>query len=90
MLGWTEHWYGKVLVGIAALAASLLVTAAYHLGYPEIQGPQVVYPLIGNGVMSLSYLLTMNPLSAVLSHIAMHVAVVLHGINTTLQLPPHY
>jgi hypothetical protein len=90
MLGWTKHWYGKVVVGILALAASMLVTTTYHLGYPEIQGPQVVYPLIGNSVMSLAYLLTMNPLSAVLSHIAMHVAAVLHGINTTLQLPPHY
>jgi hypothetical protein len=90
MLGWTKHWYGKVLVGIVALAASMLVTAAYHLGYPEFQGPHWNAPLIGNGIMSLSYLLTMNPLSAVLSHIAMHIAAVLHGISTTLQLPPHY
>jgi hypothetical protein len=90
MLGWTKHWYGKVVVGIVALVASLLVTAAYHLGYPEFQGPQVISPLIGNGILSLSYLLTMNPLSAVLSHIAMHMAAILHGINTTLQLPPHY
>jgi hypothetical protein len=90
MLGWTKQWYGKVLVGIVALAASMLVTAAYHLGYPEFQGPQVVFPLIGNSVMSLAYLLTMNPLGAILSHIAMHIAAVLHGINTTFQLPPHY
>lgn len=89
-LGWTETWPGKVLVGILAMAASLLVTAAYHLGYTEFQGPQVVSPLIGNGVMSLAYLLTMNPLGAVLSHIAMHIAAVLHGISTTIQLPPHY
>jgi hypothetical protein len=90
MLGWTKQWYGKVLVGIVAEAASMLVTALYHLGYPEFQGPQVVFPLIGNSVMSLAYLLTMNPLGAILSHIAMHIAAVLHGINTTFQLPPHY
>ncbi len=89
-LGWTKTWPEKVMVGILAMVASLLVTAAYHLGYTEFQGPQVVSPLIGNGVMSLAYLLTMNPLGAVLSHIAMHVAAVLHGISTTIQLPPHY
>jgi hypothetical protein len=89
-LGWTKQWYGKVLVGIVALAASMLVTVAYHVGYPEFQGPKAVLPLIGNSVMSLAYLLTMNPLSAVLSHIAMHIAAVLHGISTTFQLPPHY
>ncbi len=40
--------------------------------------------------MSLGYLLTMNPISAILSHIAMHVASVLHGLETMAQLPPHY
>jgi hypothetical protein len=89
-LGWTETWPGKLIAGIAAMGASLCVTAAYHLGYTEFQGPQVACPLIGNGVLSLAYLLTMNPLSAVLGHIAMHIAAVLHGISTTVQLPPHY
>ncbi len=90
LLGWTKHWYGKVLVGTAAIGASLFVTAVYHLGYPEFQEPQVVFPVAVNGILSLSYLLTMSPLSAVLSHIAMHIAAVLHGISTTGQLPPHY
>ena len=70
--------------------ASLLVTVAYHLGYPEFRGSEVVGPVIGNGVCSLAYLLATNPIAAVLSHIAMHVAAVLHGPETTIQLPPHY
>jgi len=90
VLGWTQTWPGKLMAGAAALVASLFVTAAYHLGYPEFQGPQVISPLIGNGVMSLFYLLTLNPLSAILSHIAMHIAAVLHGISTAVQLPPHW
>jgi hypothetical protein len=40
--------------------------------------------------MSLGYLLTNNPITAVFSHIAMHVAGVLHGPATVAQLPPHY
>jgi len=89
-LGWTGTWPGRLAVGAVAIAASLLVTAAYHLGYPEFRGPTVGAPVLGNGVMSLGYLLTTNPIAAIFSHIAMHVSAVLHGLETTAQLPPHY
>ncbi|MEW6669345.1 MAG: CPBP family glutamic-type intramembrane protease [Thermodesulfobacteriota bacterium] len=88
--GWTARWPGRIGAGILALLASSVVTAAYHLGYPEFRGPQVMMPVFGVGVMSLSYILTRNPLSPVLSHVAMHVAAVLHGLQSVLQLPPHY
>ena len=45
---------------------------------------------IGNSIFSLGFLLTANPLTAVLAHIAMHIASVFHGIDTTVTLPPHY
>jgi len=80
---------GRLGAGALALAASLLVTAAYHLGYAEFRGAAIGGPLFGCGVMTLAYLATGNPLSAVLSHVAMHVAAVLHGIDSTIQLPPH-
>lgn len=89
-LGWTVSWPGKLAVGAIALVASLFVTLAYHLGYPEYRGPQVRAPLFGNGMMSLGYLLTTNPIAAVGSHIAMHMAAVMHGPATAAQLPPHY
>jgi hypothetical protein len=89
-LGWTDNWPGRVAVAALALIMSLAVTAAYHLGFPEFKGGAVVKPLIGNGASSLGYLLTTNPLGALLSHVAMHVAAVFHGPATTVQLPPHY
>ncbi len=89
-LGWTGSWSKRLVVGGMALVASLLVTVSYHWGYPEFRGGQVIAPILGNGVLSLAYLLTTNPLAAVFSHIAMHVAAVLHGLNTAIQLPPHY
>jgi hypothetical protein len=67
-----------------------VVTLAYHLGYPEFRGPQVRAPMFGVGMMSLGYLLTTNPIAAVLSHAAMHIAAVLRGPATMVQLPPHY
>lgn len=90
LLDWTANWFGKFVVGVIAVLASLLVTVAYHLGYPEYQGTGIFGPVIGNTTMTLGYLLTNNPLAAVLSHIAMHVAGVLRGPASVTQLPPHY
>lgn len=90
LLGWTAAWPGKISVGVMGLAASLLLTAVYHLGYIEYAGTKVAAPVFGNSMMSIAYLLTNNPISAVASHIAMHVAGVLHGPESVLQLPPHY
>jgi hypothetical protein len=89
-LGFTRRWPGRVLTGAAGLMASLFVTAAYHLGYAEYRGPELVSPLIGNGIMTLGYLLATNPLTAIGAHVALHVTSVLHGIDTTVTLPPHY
>jgi hypothetical protein len=81
---------GKIVIGVIAFAASLLVTTAYHLGYPEYQSAAMRGPVIGNGAMTLGYLVTGNPFASVISHVAMHIAGVLHGAATVTQLPPHY
>jgi hypothetical protein len=89
-VGWTDRWLGKLTAGVVAFAASLGATAAYHVGYVEFRGSQVLDPLIGNGTMTLGYLLTRSPLTTLGAHIALHVASVLHGVETTVTLPPHY
>lgn len=76
--------------GLAALAGSLAVTALYHLGFAEFRGPALLQPLIGNAIITASYLVTGNPLAPILSHVIMHGAAVLHGAATAVQLPPHY
>lgn len=88
--GWAARLPGRFFVGLLALVASMFVVAVYHLGYPEFRGAQVIYPLFGVGVMSLAFIVTGNPLSAIISHVAMHMAAVLHGLETVIQLPPHY
>jgi hypothetical protein len=94
-LAFTGHGLGNTVAGkfgfgAVAMLASLIVTTLYHLGYPEFRGKEVIWPNIGNGVMTLAYLLTMNPLAAILPHIAMHIAAMIHGRETTGQVPPHY
>jgi len=76
--------------GLTALAASLCITAAYHAGFAEFRSPALLAPLVGNAIVTLSYLATGSPIAAVLSHAVMHGAAVLHGTATTVQLPPHY
>ena len=75
---------------LIALGASLLVTAAYHLGYQEFRGPAVIQPLIGNTLLTLGFLLSGSPRAAIVGHVIMHAAAVVCGMETTLQLPPHY
>jgi hypothetical protein len=72
------------------LAASIAVTSAYHLGFAEFRGIAVAGPIVGNAVLTLAYLASSSPWSPILGHVAMHVAAVLHGIDSTIQLPPHY
>jgi hypothetical protein len=78
------HWGGIALLG------SLAVTAAYHAGFTEFRGPALTQPLIGNGIITVSYLLTGSPVAPLTAHVIMHGAAVLHGPGTTVQLPPHH
>ena len=81
----------RALVGIgaAALAASLLFTAVYHLGYPDFRGEKVRKPLIGDVVWSVPTLATLSPIGSPLAHIGLHVSAVVHAYDTDTFLPPH-
>ncbi len=84
-LGWTQSWIGVVCSGLAALVASLFVIVVHHLGYREFRGPQIAGAAMTCGILSLAYLLTVNPLAAMGGHIIMHIGAVLSGT----ELPPH-
>jgi len=59
-----------------------------HLGYPEFRSPRMLAAMIGNGLVTLAFLLTGSPLAAIVPHVFMHVAAVAHGPESTSQLPP--
>lgn len=80
----------RALRALAGLLASLFVTALYHLGFDEFRGLSLTQPLVGNAIITAGYLVTRNPVTPLLSHSLMHVAAVLHGMETASQLPPHY
>ena len=81
---------GRLRWGAVAMLGSAVVTAAYHAGFAEFRGAQLVQPVIGNSLITFSYLLTGSPVAALVSHGMMHAAAALHGMATTMQLPPHY
>lgn len=80
---------GKVAIGAVALIASLLMTAAYHVGYSDFRSRQMRSPLAGDVVWSIPTLVTLNPIGAPISHAVMHTTAVLHSYHTDLFLPPH-
>lgn len=69
----------KVGFAALALALSMLVTATYHLGYPEFRDQDLRSPEIGAVVANVPVMLTGNPLGALVAHTSAHVAAVVHA-----------
>ena len=80
---------GTAIVGAIALAASLAVTATYHLGYGDFRSDKLRKPVSGDLVWSIPTLVTLNPVGAPIAHVGVHVAAVVHSYDTDLFLPPH-
>jgi hypothetical protein len=79
----------RLVRALLALGASVFVAVAYHLGYSEFHGPAILSVALGMVIITSTYLVTGSALAAVTTHVVMHVAALLHGMETTLQLPPH-
>ena len=80
---------GVVAVAAIAMAASLLMTATYHLGYSDFRSGKVRKPMTGDLVWSVPTLVTLNPVGAPIAHAALHVTAVSYNEETDLFLPPH-
>ena len=76
-------------IGALALAACLLFTAVYHLGYPDFRGGKLRKPVVGSVFWSAPTLLTLSPLGSPIAHVGLHVSAVVHSYQTDLFLPPH-
>jgi hypothetical protein len=80
----------KIGYGGLVLALSLLVSASYHLGYPEYRDADLRSPLIGTVMADSAAVLTGNPVGAFLTHVPAHVSAVVHQEEggPTQMLPP--
>jgi hypothetical protein len=80
---------GKLVVGVVALLASLLMTVVYHAGYSDFRSEKLRKPVAGDLVWSVPTLVTLNPIGAPIAHAGLHVSAVLHSYETDTFLPPH-
>jgi hypothetical protein len=72
------------------LALSLLVSASYHLGYPEYRDADLRSPMIGTVMADSAAVLTGNPVGAFLTHGTAHLSAAVHQYEggPTQMLPP--
>jgi hypothetical protein len=83
------HVWRTLGTGALALLAALAITASYHVGYPDFRSSKVATPMRGTAIWTAPTLLTLNPIGAVISHVGLHVAAVVHAYEGDTFLPPH-
>jgi hypothetical protein len=79
---------GRAAFAAIALSLSLVITAAYHLGYEQFREDGIGPPETGNAIMSVPLLATGNPVGSIAAHASMHVAADIHAYETNVFLPP--
>jgi hypothetical protein len=86
--GNTKGVGGRARFIALALPLIWLITATYHLGYPQFRDDGITRPETGNTIISVPALLTTNPAGSVVAHVTMHVTAVRHAYQTRDYLPP--
>lgn len=79
----------KIAFGFLTWIFIIFITSAYHLGYSDFRSKKVFQANIGNTIMSIPTLVSTNPVASPITHVALHVASVIHSPKTKLFLPPH-
>ena len=78
---------GKLRLTAFALPLVIIVTATYHLGYPQYRQAGVSRPETGNVLISIPTLATANPLGSFVAHVSQHVAAVSHAYESRIFNP---
>jgi hypothetical protein len=79
---------GKLRFTAVTLPLVLVITATYHLGYPQFREDGVSRPETGNVLISIPAFATANPLGSLVAHVSQHVAAVTHCYESEIFNPP--
>lgn len=79
---------GRLRFVALAVPLIMVITATYHLGYPQYRADGVSKPETGNVALSIPMLATMNPIGSMAAHASMHITAVVHAYETPTFLPP--
>ena len=69
-------------------AAEIIVTATYHIGYPQYRQDGLSRPETGNVLISIPTFATANPVGSIVAHISQHIAAVTHAYESRIFNPP--
>ncbi len=86
--GEVAGWAKRVAFAAVALVLVVTITATYHLGYAQYREDGIANPEVGNTVISVPALVSLNPVGSLVTHAAMHVTAVGHAYETHVFLPP--
>ena len=79
---------GKLRLTALALPLVMIVTATYHLGYPQYRQDGLSRPETGNVLISIPTFATANPAGSFVAHVSQHVAAVIHAYESRTFNPP--
>jgi hypothetical protein len=79
---------GRLRFTALMLPLVIIVTATYHLGYPQYRQDGLSRPETGNILISIPTFATVNPVGSVVAHVSQHVAAVTHAYESRIFLPP--
>lgn len=86
--GNVEGWRGKARLTAVMLPLVLVLTATYHLGYPQYRDDGLGRPETGNVLISIPTFATANPVGSVVAHVSQHVTAVTHAYESRIFNPP--
>jgi hypothetical protein len=86
--GHVEGLKGKLRFTALTLPLVLIITATYHLGYPQYREDGLSRPETGNVLISIPTFATANPAGSVVAHVSQHVAAVTHAYESRIFNPP--
>jgi hypothetical protein len=79
---------GKLRFTALALPLVMIVTATYHLGYPQYRQDGLSRPETGNVLISVPAFATANPVGSFVAHASQHIAAVTHAYESPIFNPP--
>ncbi|HEY6962117.1 MAG TPA: hypothetical protein VI408_09545 [Gaiellaceae bacterium] len=79
---------GKLRFTAAAVPLVVVLTATYHLGYPQYRQDGLARPETGNVLISVPAFATANPVGSIVAHVSQHVAAVTHAYESKIFNPP--
>lgn len=86
--GHVDGLKGKLRLTAVALPMVMIVTATYHLGYPQYRHDGIQRPETGNVLISIPAFATANPAGAIVAHVSQHIAAVTHAYESKIFNPP--